>query len=157
MGGGGTRTSWEMMGWTEADNKNPHASVLFFPYFLLIFSHSAKPFGSQTLFGKFCLPSLYLIPQQLAQESAIIHHPLPVCLRRQPADMSVSTRPAKIRPPRRHSPRPPPCPGSPAPCPRGPAHTPPAARPARSGPAQSHHLPEPSAAESRPQFPLGQR
>lgn len=87
MGGGGTRTSWEMMGWTEADNKNPHAQRFIFPlifcsFFLTQLSHlGLKPYSVNSV-----LPSLYLIPNRWLSPSAIIHTslPPPICLRLPP-------------------------------------------------------------------------
>lgn len=152
MGGGGTRTSWEMMGWTEADNKNPHAQRFIFPlifcsFFLTQLSHlGLKPYSVNSV-----LPSLYLIPQPLALPLG--HHPHITASSHLPpspsssrphcpglAEMSVSPTPTH---PRSSPPPPPPCPESPVPCPPGPAHTPPADRPARSGPARSLRPPEP--------------
>ena len=67
MEGEGARTSWEMMRWTEADNKNPHAPrfILFFPlfsphFFLTQLSRlGLKPYSVNSVF-----PSLYLILQR---------------------------------------------------------------------------------------------
>ena len=149
MEGGGTRTSWEMMGWTEADNKNPHARrfIIFFYIFSTFFLTQLSRLGLKPYSVNSVSPSLYLVPQWFSrvghQPSAITRSLTAICLRSEPPERSVRTRPAKIRPspPHHHSSPPPPrpCQESPAPSPPCPAHTPPAGRAVRSEPARSHH------------------
>jgi len=161
--------------WTEADNKNPHASAFYFfllifsSFFFFFFSPSLQwPFCSQTLFGKFCIPPI-IVPNPPAVTtasvtSAITSRASPICLRLHHPFSRQGTPPpfpVKIRPnpPLHHSSSPlrQPCQESPPPYPPYPKHTPPADRPVRSGPVQSHHPPEPSVVEICLLFPVGQR
>ena len=63
-----------MMGWTEADNKNPHARrfIIFFHIFSSFFLTQLSRLGLKPYSVNSVSPSLYLVPQR---PTSIGHHP----------------------------------------------------------------------------------